>query len=214
MSKGILVAGNDSALLVAVETEIVRRMERYVFAAIPNRFSTAATAKSPAANDYLEKVRIPLAWNAGSSIATRALVRDAGNRLGRIDRAILVCSPPAVGCRVADIKPVDVEVLASDCVKSWFFLVMELAAVFRANGGGLLAMVFREERCAADALGSAAAASFRSLATRVLSSASGEGYSANGFSTDKVGNDAAFAAFVFKKLDSERRRADGRLYRY
>jgi len=221
MIKGILVAGNASALLSAIETEVAKRMSHYALAAIPNRFSNSRSNPSYTdLNTSAKKTCVPLDWNPGSAISARTLVLAAENRLGPVDGAILVCSPPAVPCAIADLKPVDIEVLASDHVKSWLFLTKELTAGFRNRGQGDLVLIYPEAEGgegkddAADILGATAAASFRALARRLLAAASGEAYVAQGFTGGEAGNEAAFAGFIFKQLDDTRRRINGKIHRY
>jgi len=225
MTKGVLVAGNDSTLLSAIEVEVARRAERYAFATIQNRFSGKRGGPYDTAmgfNATVEKARIPLDWKPGSPVSARTLVLSAENRLEKkIDEAILVCSPPSVFCAVADLKLVDVEVLASDHIKSWLFLVKELTASFKARGQGSLVLVLPETGVAggkndtnADIFGAAAVASFRSLTNWVLASAPNEPYFAQGFTGDETKDEAGFVSFIFKQLDDTRRRTNGKLHKY
>jgi len=223
MSKGILVAGNDSALLSAVETEVAKRVERYALAVIPNRFAALRDKPSDIAvvfNSSLEKARIPLGWNPGSPASARAMLLAAENDLEHIDEAILVCSPPLVPCAVADLKPLDIEILVSDHVKSWLFLVKELTAGFKMRErGGALFLVYPEAGGAKDAppadiLGSAAVASFRSLTQKLLATVSDEEYTAQGFTGGEAGDETAFADFIFRQLDDAKRKANGKLHKY
>ena len=107
MTRGIVIAGNESTLIHAVENEAARRAERYALALIPNRFSgdnspntrspqDNSPSADPVAQDLPEKGRIPLDWNPGSPISARTLVIAAENRLEQISEAILVCAPPSV----------------------------------------------------------------------------------------------------------------------
>jgi len=221
MTKGILVAGNDSALLNAVETEVAKRVAQYALALIPNRFSVPRENPSYTMSSMSQsKSRVPLDWNPGSAISARTLVLAAENRLGVIDGAILVCSPPSAPCAAADLKPVDIEVLASDHVKSWLFLTKELAAGFKARGQGTLALVYPEtdgdvdDGDAVDIFGAMAAASFRSLARRLSAAASSEAYVVQGFTGGGAGNEAEFAGFIFRQLDDAKRRVNGKIHKY
>jgi len=219
MSKGILIAGNDSALLSAIEAETAERTGRYALAFIPNRFSEFRGKSSGATAASQESARILLDWNPGSPVSARSLVLASENRLERIDEALLVCAPPSISCAAADLKHVDVEVMANDNIKSWFFLVRELAASFKRRGQGTLALVYPEAGIGgkgddADILGSVAVASFRSLAQRLLATATGEAYVVQGFTSGETGNEAAFASFIFKQLDDTKRRAGGKLHKY
>ena len=214
MTKGILLAGNASALLGAVEAELAKRVDRYALVAIPNRFSGSTDVADAPPEAVPEKARVPLDWNPGSAVSARALVLAVENRLGHADEAILVCSPPVTP---ADPRPVDVEVLANDYVKSWLFLTRELTASFRARGRGSLVLVFPENGGRdgdADVLGSVAAASFRSVAKGLLARAAEEPYLVQGFTGGEPGHDAAFASFIFRQLDDTRRRVSGKLHKY
>jgi hypothetical protein len=173
MTRGILIAGNESALTTAVGAVTARRVERYALALIPDRFSegnpgfqprrepspakTAAELSSTRIPDAFparspdtfsaaspEKACIPLDWNPGSPVSARTLVLAAENRLGRIDEAILVCDPPSVRCAAAYLGLADIEILLNDHIKGWFYLVKELAASFKARGEGTLVLVFPE----------------------------------------------------------------------
>jgi hypothetical protein len=175
--------------------------------------------------------QIPLNWNPGSPISARSLILGAENRLGRINDAVLVCAPPAIRKRPAELSPNDIEILVNDHIKGWFSLVRELALYFRscAEGGrngagapgesGTLALVIpdispghRED--AADLAGPAAAAAFRGFAQSVLMTAPGEPYRILGFSTGEAGGDEEFAAYVFKIIDEGPRRDSGRWFKF
>ena len=213
MSRGIIIVGNESALLSAVEAEAARRAQQYALALIHNRFTGAEIPPSALA----PSARVLLEWNPGSPISARTLVLAAENRIERIDEAILVCDPPPARCAAADMSFADVEVLASDHVKGWFFLVKELAAAFRARGEGTLALVYPENAGkdeTADFPGSAALAVFRSFTRSLLASALSEPYVTLGFSGGETGDEAGFAAFIIKQLDEASRRSSGKLHKY
>ena len=67
---------------------------------------------------------------------------------------------------------------------------------------------------AADLLGSTALAAFRSLTRSLLAAAFSEPYLTLGFSGAEAGDDAGFAAFIFKQLDEGNRRGNGKLNKY
>ncbi|MDR1836515.1 MAG: hypothetical protein LBQ89_02545 [Treponema sp.] len=215
MIRGILITGNDSTLSRAVEAEAVKRVEKYAVVMIPNRFS--GSQKNPAPTN--EK-RIHLEWNPSSPISARTLVLAAENRLESLDEAILVCSPPSIRSGAAELPLADIEIMINDHIKGWFFLVKELAAAFTARKQGTLALVYPDTGSAsgkddaADILGPSSIAAFRALTHGLLSAAHNEQYTTVGFSTPDAGNEAAFAAFIFKSIDEINRRSNGRLYKF
>ncbi|MCL2067033.1 MAG: hypothetical protein FWG99_06175 [Treponema sp.] len=220
MTRGILIAGNDSALSRALEAEAAKRVERFAVALIPNRFAAAPQRVSAAPETPEEKARIPLDWNPGSSISARTLVLSAENRLEHIDEAILICSPPSIRRAAAGLPLSDVEILINDHIKGWFFLVKEITSVFTNRKRGTLALVYNEispgggREEAADLLGPSAAASFRALTGSLLAAAKNEPYLTMGFSGAEAGDEAGFAAFVLKTLDEGNSKSSGKLNKY
>ncbi|MDR2718586.1 MAG: hypothetical protein LBB89_11065 [Treponema sp.] len=237
MSRGILIAGNKSALTNAIEIETARRVEHYAIALLPDRSRDSpqtgdtvkkgllargedTSSKSSAVQDSAQESGIPLDWNPGSPISARTLVIAAENRFEHIDEAILVCDPPSVRYAAADISLADIEVLVNDHIKGWLFLVKELAAVFRAREKGTLALVYSETSGAGgkddivDLLGPVALAAFRSFTSGLLSASFNEPYLTLGFSGADTGDEAGFAAFIFKQLEEGNRRSNGKLYKY
>ena len=222
MTRGILIAGNESGLCRAIETEAARRVAQYALALIPNRLSEAGRVPADggaAARKAKETGRLPLDWNPGSPIAGRTLVLAAENRLEHIDEAILVCSPPSIRRGAAELPLVDIEIMINDHIKGWFFLVRELVAVFRARQSGTLALVYSDIGSggtddAADLLGPSALASFRAFTGSLLSAALSEPYLTMGFSCSGAGNEAGFASFVFKLIDEGNRRNNGKLHKH
>jgi hypothetical protein len=222
MTRGILIAGNESALTSAIELEAVRRVERYALALLPDRLS-GDTAKIGLQSQFsagsAEK-RVSLDWNPGSPISARTLVLAAENRVEQVNEAILVCDPPSVRTAAADLSMVNVEVMVNDYIKGWLFLIKELAILFRTHGGGVLALVYPEtagiggKDDAADLLGSTALAAFRALTRSLLAAALSEPYLTLGFSGIEAGDDAGFAAYIFKQLDEGNRRSNGKLHKY
>jgi hypothetical protein len=225
MTRGILIAGNESALVNAIAIEAAKRVEHFAFALIPNRFSEADAIQNrrvhtSGGEPSAEKARIHLDWNPGSPISTRTLIIAAENRLDHIDEAILVCSPPAVRRLPADISFADIEVLVSDHIKGWFFLAKELAAVFRERETGTLALVYPAAGLpggkddAVDLLGPPALAAFQALTRSLLASAFNEPYLTLGFSGPESGEEAGFAAFIIKQMEDSSRRNNGKIYKY
>jgi len=222
MPRGIFIAGNESALTNAIELEAAKRAERYTLALLPDRLSGDDAKIGPQSWSSMSSAekRIPLEWNPGSPLSARALVLAAENRLEQVNEAILVCDPPSVRCAAADLSLTNVEVLVNDYIKSWLFLVKELAALFRTRGEGVVALVCPDtagtgdKDDAVDLLGSTALAAFRSLTRSLLAAAFSEPYHTLGFSGAEAGDDAGFAAFVFKQLDEGARRGNGKFHKY
>jgi hypothetical protein len=215
MTRGIFIAGNESALSRAIEAETGNYVEQFAAALIPNRFSGAvrnSTQEIPQ--------RLTLDWNPSSPISARTLVLAAENRLEHIDEAILICSPPSIRCKVFDLSFSDVEIMLNDHIKGWFFLVKELSAVFNSRKRGSLILVYpditsvssRDE--AADIIGQPVLASFRALTQSLLSTAHNETYITMGFSTSDTGNESAFASFLYKSLNDLTKRSNGKMHKF
>jgi hypothetical protein len=215
MTRGIFIAGNESALSRAIETETLNRVEQYAAALIPNRLSGA-----PKNIPHENEKRLALNWNPSSPLSARTLVLAAENRLERIDEAILICSPPSIRSNTAELPLSDIEVMVNDHIKGWFFLVKELAAVFTGRKSGTLALVYHNVTAStgkddlADVLGPASLAAFRSLCRGLLAAANNEQYITVGFSNSDTGNEQAFASFVYKKIDEVNNRSKGKLYKF
>jgi hypothetical protein len=216
MTRGIFIAGNESMLSRAIENEAVSRVEKYVAALIPNRLSGASSKNLPPANSN----RLSLDWNPSSPISARTLTLAAENRLEQIDEAILICSPPSVRGSAAELPLSDVEIMINDHIKGWFFLVKELAAIFKNRKRGTLALAYPDIKMnngkedTADILGPSSLASFSALVKGLLAAAHNEPYITLGFSCSGAGNEAAFAKYLFKKIDTASNRSSGKLYKY
>jgi NAD(P)-dependent dehydrogenase (short-subunit alcohol dehydrogenase family) len=219
MTRGILIAGNESPSSAAIAAEAKKRVKVAATAFIPNRFGGEPV-------DSVSAVRTPLpedaalVWNPAGPVSSRALVVAAENRLGRIDEAILVCTPPALRRRADELAPAEIDALVDDLVKGWFFLVRELALVFRPRKAGTLALVLSEaglggaKEEATDLVGASIAASYRAFAQGLLASSFAEPYRVLAFSSSEAGDDEAFAAFVFKILDEANKRDSGKWHKY
>ena len=220
MTRGILIAGNESSLSRAIEAETARRVEHFAIALIPNRLSESKRTPVPANQSPVDTARLPLEWNPGSPISARTLILAAENRLEHIDEAILVCAPPSIRCSAEELPLADIEILVNDHIKSWFFLVKELAAVFRVRRHGSLALVYSDfgagggKDDAEDMLGSSSLASFQAFTRSLLVSAFNEPYLTLGFSGSDAADEAGFASFILKYLDEGNRRNNGKLYKY
>ncbi|AEF80928.1 hypothetical protein [Leadbettera azotonutricia] len=217
MTRGILIAGNESSLFSAAAAEAVKRVEQYAAAPIPSPFPRPEAVQPAAEQD---KGKLPLQWSPGSPISARTLMVAAENRLGQINDAILVCSPPAMYRPAEALVPGEIENLVNDQIKGWFFLVRELALYFRSRQSGSLALVVPEilagggKDAPADLFGPSAAASFRAMAQGLLATSSNEPFQILGFSSAESGTEADFAAWFFKVLDEGNRKNSGRWHKY
>jgi hypothetical protein len=220
MTRGILIAGNESSLFSAAATEALGRVEQYAAALIPS------SPVQPAAEQDKGKLLLP--WNPGSPISARTLILAAENRLSQINDAILVCSPPAMYRSAEALVPGEIENLVNDQIKGWFFLVRELALYFRSRqpensseaSRGTLALVVPDvlagggRDAPADLFGPSAAASFRAMAQGLLASSSNEHFQVMGFSSAESGAEADFASWFFKIIDEGSRKNSGRWHKY
>jgi NAD(P)-dependent dehydrogenase (short-subunit alcohol dehydrogenase family) len=218
MTRGILIGGNESSLFFALAAEAAKRVETFAAAPIPNRFPLPSA--DGMASAAVPEGSIPLQWNPASPISARSLVLAAENRLGRVDDAILVCSPPAVYRNAETLLPSEVEIMVNDHIKGWFFLVRELALVFRTRQRGTLALVVPDiaagigRDAAADLLGPPAAASFRAFAQGLLSSSASEPFQTLAFSSSEAGQEAGFAAWLFKVIDDAGKKNSGKWHKF
>jgi hypothetical protein len=218
MTRGILIAGNESSLFNAVAAEALKRVEQYAAARISSQLSISAS-------DFSGRTgggggEILLSWNPGSSISARTLALAAENRLGQIDDAVLVCSPPAVYRLPENLLPNEIESLVNNHIKSWFFLVRELALVFKSRKAGNLALVAPEtvspggRENQMDLMGPSAVASFRSFTQGLLASSFEEPFSVLGFSASDSGDESGFASYIFKIIDEGNKRNIGKWHKY
>jgi hypothetical protein len=216
MTRGILIAGNESSLFSALAAQAVKLVEQYAAASIPSPFPPSKAQPAP----EQDKGKIPLQWNPGSPISARTLMVAAENRLGQINDAILVCSPPAMYRPAEALVPGEIENLVNDQIKGWFFLARELALYFRSRQSGNLALVVPEilagggKDAPADIFGPSAAASFRALAQGIITTSPNEPFQILGFSSAESGAEADFAAWLFRILDDGNRKNSGRWHKY
>jgi hypothetical protein len=213
MTRGILIAGNESTLFSAVAVEAAKRVESYASAIIPNRFPLRDGGLPP--KTETSEGSIPLSWNPASPISARTLVLAAENRLGQINDAILICSPPAVFRTAEGLEPEEIEIFVVDHIKGWFLLIRELVLYFRRTGVGSLSFVAPEIKTGdknnpADLLGPPAATCFTNFASGVLSLSANEPFQVMGFSGSESGDKNEFAAWLFKMVDEGSRRNTGR----
>ena len=225
MTRGILIAGNESSLFSAVAAEAAKRVESFISVPIPNRFplpegrGTLPEGGSLPFRTETAGGAIPLSWNPASSISARTLVLAAENRLERINNAIVVCSPPAVFKSTEALAPEEIEILVNDHIKGWFFLVRELILYFRRSGEGSLSLVAPDiipgsGRPPTDLLGPSALASFRAFAQGVFASSAGGTFQVMGFTTAEAGDEGDFAAWFFKIIDEGTGKNSGRWHKY
>ena len=213
------MAGNESSLFSAVAAEAVKRVEAYAYALIPNRFYLPDGAHPPQAEPAGKGV--PLTWSPSSPISARTLVLAAENRLGQINNALLICSPPAVFRTAETLTPEEIEILVNDHIRGWFFLIRELALYFHRLGTGSLSFITPEfnldggtRNTQVDLLGPPALASFRTFAHGILASSANELFQAMGFSGPDSGAKEEFAAWLFKIIDEGSRKNSGKWQKY
>ena len=219
MTRGILIAGSESSLFSAAAAEAAKQVEFFASALIPNSFPfhEGGGVLPPGTGG----ASIPLSWNPASSISARTLVLAAENRLGQINDAIVICSPPAVFRTAETLAPEEVEFFVNDHIKGWFFLIRELALYFRRFGAGSLSLVTSEissvtggKNTSADLLGPAAVSSFRAFAQGILALSSNDPFQVMGFSSADAGSEAEFAAWFFRIINEGNRKNSGRWHRY
>jgi len=220
MTRGILIAGNDSSLFSATAAEAVKRVESFAYVHIPNRFPL------PDGRGVISPVTeavagaLPLSWNPASPISARTLVLAAENHLKQINDAIIICSPPAVFKTAETLTPEEIDILVSDHIKGWFFLVRELLLYFRRRGTGSLSLVAPEiapggnKNTPVDLVGPPASASFRAFAQSVLASQGSEPFQIMGFTITEAGSEEDFAAWFFKMIDECAIKNSGRWHKY
>jgi hypothetical protein len=218
VSKGTLIAGNESTLSAVIAAEAGKRVERFATALIPNRLPYLLEnfqLGNRQSSLHEGKGAVSFAWNPGSPVSARTLVLSVENQIGQIDKAILVCTPPAVRKNAEDLSSSNIEIIVNDHIKGWFFLVKELAVVFKARQAGSLALVLSDivsgdGRDDTDLIGPSVSASFRSFAQSLMASSQAEPYGVYGFSIPAgaylgTGDDNDVGAFVFKTLEDSKR---------
>ena len=215
MTRGILIAGNESLVFSAIALEIRKKVESFASAVIPNRFPLPASGPQPG----IETIEgaIPLPFNPASPLSARTLVLSAENRLGKINDAILICSPPALFRTAETLSPEEIEILINDHIKGWFYLVRELALYFRRIGSGCLSLVSSEvysdgggRSVHADLIGPSASSSFRAFAQGVLTSSLNEPFTVMGFAGMENGTNEEFASWLLKTIDEGQKKNRGR----
>jgi hypothetical protein len=209
MTRGILIAGNESSLFRAIAAEAAKRVESYASACIPNRLSLRAGTLQGATDE--PGGAIPLSWNPSSHISARTLIIAAENRLRQINDAILVCSPPSIFRTAETLTVEEIETLVDDQIKGWFFLIRELMLYLRRQGPGAISFVASEiKNSQTDILGPAAAASFINFSQSILASSLDEPFQMMGFSGSDTGGNREFAEWLFKQIDESPKKKSGR----
>jgi hypothetical protein len=223
MTRGILVVGNESALFSALCAQAAKRVDQYAAAIIQGPSGTPPAES--AADHGSEKGKNILSWNPSSPLSARTMILGAENRLGRIDEAVLVCSPQAVYRSAGNLNPAEIDRYINDQIKSWFFLVRELALVFKGQESKTLALTAPDFSSAVeksskakdapvDLFGPAAAASFYALAHGLAASRENGSFRIMGFSGSNAGSEGDFAAWLFKILDESSSKNSGRWHKY
>ena len=215
-----MIAGNESSMFRAAAAEAGKRVQSFGSVLIPNRISLPEGAGIQPLKPDSSTNAIPLSWNPASPISARALLIAAENRLQKINDAILVCSPPAVFKTAETLMPEEIEILANDHIKGWFFLVRELALYFRRSGDGSLSFIVPKaapggvKSSQADLLGPSAASSFRSFAQGILDTSANQPFHVMGFTGYEAGAEDEFASWFFKIVDEGSGKNSGRWHQY
>lgn len=206
MTRGILVVGNTGPLSLAIAMEAAKRVQELAVAWFPPR-----QAEAPF---------LPLEWNPASPVSAKSLVLGAQNRLEKIDEAILVCTPPTLRKNLAQVTPQEIDSLIDDHIKGWWYLARELVSSFRSRKAGTLALVLSEAPTMGnkddpeDLIGPVIASAFRSLAQGLLASSYADTFKTLAFSTTEMGDDGAYAAFVYKIIDEDNKKNSGKWHKY
>jgi len=218
-------------------TEARSRVQIVAAAIVPDRFAGSGLAASSAASASVASTQAKqtigtkpgespkytealMPWNPSSPVSARSLVVGAENRLGRIDEAILVCTPPPIRRRADELVPAEIDFLVDDLIKGWFLVARELAIVFRTRKAGTLAFVLAENIATSqkdetpDLFGVSVAASFRAFSQSTLAASFREPYRVQAFSNTEAGDDAGYASFVFKVLDEGSKKDSGKWHKY
>jgi hypothetical protein len=219
MTRGILIAGNESSLFAAAAAEALKRAESFASVLIPNRFTLPERGNVPPVKPEAGEGAIPLSWNPASPISARTVVLAAENRLGQINDAILVCSPPAVFKTAEALLPEEIDFFVNDQIKGWFFLVRELILYFRRFGSGSMSLVVPEinhdgKNAQTELLGASAAASFRTFAQSTIAASVNEPFLLTGFTGSEAGTEREFADWLFKIVDEQARKNRGRWLKF
>ena len=214
MTRGILIAGNESALSVAVAAETAKRVEQFAVAFISNRLSDSAGEKLFAAAEQV----IPIQWKPDSPVSARTLILAAENRLEYIHEAIVICAPPALRKAPSDLSSSDIEIMVNDNIKGWFYIVKELTYIFKLRQSGTLALVLSEQdglkEESLDVLSPAATAAFRAFGQNIVANSQDEHFNIMGFSAPQNSDNAQYASFIFKTIEERNRKNNGKWHKF
>ena len=218
MTRGIVIAGNESPLFAAAVGEAAKRVESFASILIPNRLSHEKGNALFLLGESGQKA-IPLSWNPASPISARTVVLAAENRLEQINDAILLCSPPSVFKTAEALTPEEIEVFVNDQIKGWFFLARELVLYFRRMGRGSISLAapeisFDGKNMQPDLLGPPAAAAFRAFCESILAISANEPFVVTGFSGGEAGGENEFAEWFFRIIDGSSKKNRGRWHKY
>lgn len=204
MTRGIFIVGNNSPLLTALAIEAAKRVDHFVAALIPDKSDRLLSVSSAEM----------LNWNPGSPIAAKTLVMAAENRLGQINETILVCAPPTSCKKEGQLNYSEIESFVQDQIKGWFFLIKEIIEGFRARKIGVLSLALSHANNKNDLLAPSGAASFQALAQGLLTLAPSEPFQTLGFTPSETGDDSGFAAFIFKVMEEDNKKNNGRWHKF
>ncbi|MDR0447259.1 MAG: hypothetical protein LBH07_01175 [Treponema sp.] len=213
MTRGILIAGNESSLLTALCAEAAKRVEKYAVTFIPREHKPELPRKT------LSDRQIVLDWNPSSPVSAKTLILSCINQMEHLDDAVLVCSPPAYRKKSEDFSIEEIDYFIDRNIKGWFFLVRELTTTFTARKQGTLSLVlsaepgFGPKDDEPDFTGPVAASAFRSFARGVLLSSLNYPFNVLGFSTPRPGEENAYAAYIFKTME-ENKRNSGKWHKF
>jgi hypothetical protein len=212
MTRGILVAGNESALFQALGNEAAGRVDCYAASPIVPAGEKPATVLSEVVELGKADPRFTIDWNPASPVSARTVILAANNKLDHIDNAILVCSPPAYRKPPEGIRGAEIDRLLDNNIKGWYFLTREITAAFRKRDSGCLALVLLDpgsgsKEDAPDLAGPAIAAAFRAFSQSLLQTSARAPYTVTGFFSNDAGEESGFASYVFKSIDEGARNA-------
>ena len=208
--QGLLIAGNDAGLAAALVRQAGEKSIACASAFIPDE-----AVRGTARHDRLDGGHVPLEWRPQSPLSARSLVLAAQNRLGSLDAAVLVCSPPR---RFLAALPVAFELdTAIDVyVKSYMFAAKELLTHFHKRGGGALAFVMRGGgEAGGSPLDKTITAAVTAFADGLMDSQDGENVIGFSAGMSPAGEQMeAFAAFIVKQITGERKNDRGRWHKF